>query len=207
MRARITGFSKATLWSSGWLMLWAAASAAAPVSALTPQQIFAKDSPSIVVIVAYDAGGQPQDLGSGVVIAKGQVVTNCHVLKSGASLRVKHANAVLPATIRYADYDRDLCQLAVPGLTAPAVELGNANSLQPGESVVAIGTPEGLDLTVSADLVSSLRDLGHGNKLIQTSAPISPGSSGGGLFDVKGAWSGSPAPSSRKARTSISPCR
>jgi tetratricopeptide (TPR) repeat protein len=160
--------------------------AQAPAFALTPEQIFAKDSPSIVVIVAYGADGQPLDLGSGVVIAQDQVVTNCHVVKNGTTLRVKQDKVAYPATLHFADFDRDLCQLTVPKLTAPAIAIGDANSLQTGESVVAIGAPEGLELTISSGLISSLRDFGDGSKLIQTSASISPGSSGGGLFDDQG---------------------
>ena len=154
--------------------------------AKTPQQIFAQDSPSIVVVVAYDASGNPAELGSGVVIAQGQVVTNCHVVKKGVTLRVKQNGSQYPATVRYADADRDLCQLSVPRLTAPSIVMGDANTLQPGADVVAIGAPEGLELTISSGLVSSLRDLGDGTKIIQTTAAISPGSSGGGLFDDQG---------------------
>lgn len=157
-----------------------------PALALTPEQIFAKDSPSIVVVVAYDASGHPAELGSGVVIAKGQVVTNCHVVKNGATLQVQRDKSTYPAALHFADYDRDLCQLSVPHLAAPPVELGDAKILEPGANVVAIGAPEGLELTISSGLVSSLRDFGDGSKIIQTSASISPGSSGGGLFDDHG---------------------
>jgi tetratricopeptide (TPR) repeat protein len=160
--------------------------AAAPVFAKTPQQIFAQDSSSIVVVVAYDASGHPAELGSGVVIAQGQVVTNCHVVKNGVTLRVKQNESQYPATVHYADSDRDLCQLSVPQLTAPPIMMGDAKMLQPGEDVVAIGAPEGLELTISSGIVSSLRDYGDGTKIIQTTAAISPGSSGGGLFDNQG---------------------
>ena len=167
-------------------MFIACAIAETPALALTPEQIFAKDSPSIVVVVAYGTDGQPLDLGSGVVIAKGQVVTNCHVVKDGATLRVKQDKAVYPATLHFADFDRDLCQLNVPNLTAQVVAIGDARTLQVGANVVTIGAPEGLELTISSGLVSALRDFGDGTKIIQTSASISPGSSGGGLFDSEG---------------------
>jgi len=154
--------------------------------AMTPQQIFAKDSPSIVVVKTYNATGQPLKLGSGVVIARGQVVTNCHVVKDGVTLQVMQGKVAYSASLHFSDTDRDLCQLSVPQLTAPPVSMGDAKTLQPGASVVAIGAPEGLELTISSGLVSSLRDFGDGTKIIQTSAAISPGSSGGGLFDDQG---------------------
>jgi S1-C subfamily serine protease len=70
-------------------------------------------------------------------------------------------------------------------LTAPAVALGTVETLKTGQKVYAIGAPQGLDLTISDGIVSALRMLPQG-KVIQTTAPISPGSSGGGLFDAYG---------------------
>ena len=167
-------------------LLALASIAAASAYAKTPEQIFAQDAPSIVVVTAYDASGKPAMLGSGVVIAQGQVVTNCHVIKDGVTLRVMRDNIQYPAQVHYADSNRDLCQLSVPQLTAPPIEMGDAKTLHPGADLVAIGAPEGLELTISSGLVSSLRDFGDGTKIIQTTAAISPGSSGGGLFDDQG---------------------
>jgi tetratricopeptide (TPR) repeat protein len=159
---------------------------AAPAHAKTPQEIFAAVSPSVVVIDVSDADGKPQGNASGVVIAPGEVITNCHVASAGRTLRIKLGDARYPGTLHYADYDHDLCQLSVPDLAAPPVVLGDANSLIPGERVVAIGAPEGLELSISEGLISALRDYGDGSKVIQTTASISPGSSGGGLFDEAG---------------------
>jgi hypothetical protein len=73
----------------------------------------------------------------------------------------------------------------VPGLDAPAVEIGTVGSLRTGQRVYAIGAPQGLDLTISEGIVSSLREV-QGGTVIQTTAPVSKGSSGGGLFDASG---------------------
>lgn len=73
----------------------------------------------------------------------------------------------------------------MPGLDAPAAVLGRVANLRVGQKVDAIGSPRGLDLTLSDGLVSSLRETPDGPQ-IQTSAPISPGSSGGGLFTEDG---------------------
>ena len=69
--------------------------------------------------------------------------------------------------------------------TAPAIQRSNNRDLRVGQRVYAIGAPQGLELTLSDGLISGLRDAA-GAQIIQTSAAISPGSSGGGLFDDAG---------------------
>ncbi|HEX6794705.1 MAG TPA: serine protease [Casimicrobiaceae bacterium] len=132
-----------------------------------------------------DASGRAIVLGSGVVIDKESVITACHVAQGGAKLEVKLGEVVLPANLQLADEALDLCRLSVPGLRAPAVAIGSVTSLHPGQTVYAIGAPAGLELTISQGIVSALRKVDEGT-VIQTSTPISPGSSGGGLFDISG---------------------
>lgn len=158
---------------------------AAHANANTPEQIFAQGSPSVVVVDIFDAKGKSIGLGSGVVIGTGQVITNCHVAQKGKSLQVRQSGKTFKATLQYADPDRDLCQLNVPDLLAMPVTLGTAKKLMIGQRVYAIGAPAGLELTLSEGLISSLRPY-EGSQYIQTSAAISPGSSGGGLFDDQG---------------------
>lgn len=170
------GFISAVLWGLAVLPLAAAGK--------TPEQVFQEVSRSIVTIQAYDAADNVISLGSGVVTAADTVVTNCHVIEGGQRLSVMSANGTLQGVVRVADADRDLCELAVAGLQAPRVPLYTGR-LRVGQRVYAIGAPEGLDLTISEGLVSSIREM-DGAHYIQTSAPISSGSSGGGLFDVEG---------------------
>ena len=153
--------------------------------AKTPAEIFSMASPSIVIVRALDAQGKVISLGSGVVIASTQVVTNCHVTDKGVRMEVKSGLHTLSASIRYADRERDLCQLAVPSLTAPSIKIGSVKKIKIGARVVALGSPQGLELSLSDGLVSALREAGDAS-IIQTTAPISPGSSGGGLFDEEG---------------------
>ena len=153
--------------------------------AKTPAEVFAIASPSIVIVRALDAQGKVISLGSGVVIASTQVVTNCHVTDKATRLEVKSGSDTLAASIRYTDRERDLCQLAVPGLIAPSVKIGTVKQIKIGARVVALGAPQGLELSLSDGLVSALREVGDAS-IIQTTAPISPGSSGGGLFDEEG---------------------
>lgn len=152
---------------------------------LTPEQLFAQASPSIVRINVLGHNGDEMGHGSGVVIGQGKVITNCHVAKAGPSVKVKHQGKQYDASIIIHDEQHDLCKLSVLGLDAPAVPVGKVAGMQVGQKVYAIGSPKGLDLTLSDGMVSSLRE-GEDGTYIQTTAPISPGSSGGGLFNEHG---------------------
>lgn len=152
--------------------------------AKTPERIFEEASRSMVVIQAYGADGNLRNQGSGVVIGKNGVVTNCHVVEDAGRIVVQHTGQDLEAKVDVADTERDLCHLSVPQLAAPAADVWSSR-LKVGQRVYAIGAPEGLELTISEGLVSSIREF-EGSQYIQTSAPISAGSSGGGLFDAEG---------------------
>jgi S1-C subfamily serine protease len=154
-------------------------------AALSAQEVYNKASPSIVVVVAFDAQGKPFGSGSGIAVEKGRVVTNWHVVEKASSLLVKRKDTNYKAVLISDRRDRDLAVLDVPGLDAPVVKQGSIKGLSVGQPVYAIGAPSGLELTLTSGIVSALRDIDDG-KLIQISAAISPGSSGGGLFDDQG---------------------
>jgi hypothetical protein len=128
-------------------------------------------------------------IGSGVVVAPNQVVTNRHVIDSGSTWRLKQGDKTWRASVTWVDPDHDLGLLKAEGLTVPAVSLRVSPTIAVGERVYAIGTPEGLELTLSDGIVSGLREY-EDDYIIQTSTPISPGSSGGGLFDEEGRLAG-----------------
>jgi hypothetical protein len=153
--------------------------------ALSSEALFAQASVSVVRINVYDSAGEGTALGSGVVIERGIVITNCHVAKAGARLKVKYQREQYDASVIMADEQHDLCKLSVLSLNAPPVSLGKVANLHVGQKVYAIGSPQGLDLTLSDGMVSSLRE-GADGTIIQTTAPVSPGSSGGGLFTEQG---------------------
>lgn len=153
---------------------------------LSPEQLYAAVAPSIMRINVSRRDGSPVALGTGVVVEPDTVVTNCHVALSGDQVQVRdQQQALLPASIVVADEEFDLCKLRVSGLSAKPVSIGASTQLNVGQKVFAIGSPQGLDLTLSDGLVSSLRETPYGT-VIQTTAPVSPGSSGGGLFDQRG---------------------
>jgi tetratricopeptide (TPR) repeat protein len=164
-------------WRAGCALVLTLSPAAAGAS--TAERVFAAVSPSVVVVRAAN------NQGSGVVVAPQVVATNCHVLGGPAQTTVQHGRSSHTATRLWGDQQRDLCLLQVPTLEAPPVTLGEAGRLRVGATVYAIGAPQGLELSLSAGLVSQLRGA-EGAPLVQTTAPISPGSSGGGLFDERG---------------------
>ena len=113
------------------------------------------------------------------------MVTNCHVVVNGSASKVRYASRTYAAHLEVVDLERDVCSLSVAGLHAPPATFGSTQALQVGTTVYAIGAPEGLQLSLSEGIVSSLRQDGDG-RYIQTTAAISHGSSGGGLFDEQG---------------------
>ncbi len=155
----------------------------------TATEVYEYASASTVVVKNVDPIAHQKSTGTGVVIGDGQVVTNCHVIKNATLLTVRSADKDYPANLQYADWERDLCSLTVAGLDLPAALLGNSRKLKVGAKVYALGTPKGLALTLSDGIVSGFRVRQNG-RYIQTTAAISHGSSGGGLFDENGALLG-----------------
>ena len=163
------------------------------MSEKTAGQVYKKNIGS-VVFVSTEAGG-PR--GSGVVVGDNEVVTNCHVVDDGSPIFVQQPEEgetprpkEFPARI-VASSARDLCLLKAEGLSAPAVEIGESKSLDVGDSVYAIGNPNGIYGTLSSGLVAQSwgNPIGTGEWAgcgIQTTAALSGGSSGGGLFDGMG---------------------
>lgn len=153
--------------------------------ALEPDEVFRQAAPSVVMIFAQ--AGKTGSQGSGVVVSPGRVVTNCHVALDKAQkpmpkLVVGQVGQKWAASYIAGNLDYDTCLLAVPGLTAPSALLANPEKLRIGQRVYAIGAPSGLELTLTDGLLSGIRPM-KSSRVIQTSAAISPGSSGGGLFD------------------------
>lgn len=149
--------------------------------ALTPSQVFDKVKDSVVVIKSFNAKGEALGQGSGVMLPSGKVATNCHVVKEGTRFQAGRDNSFVQAIVFAADSDKDICLLQADKLTGTPAQLRKAATLKVGEAVYAVGAPQGLELSLSNGLVSQLR--GGMPPLIQTTAAISQGSSGGGLFD------------------------
>ncbi|MBX9691147.1 MAG: serine protease, partial [Cyanobacteria bacterium] len=153
---------------------------------LSAATIYKKVSPSVFELSLLDSAGNETGFASAVVIGKDTVITNKHVAAMAEDIAVKTRSGKLKkATLAYCHPSEDLVGLKVPDLDAPIVSRRKSKSLEVGEPVFAIGSPEALERSLSTGIVSGLRwvgDVCH----IQSSALTLNGSSGGGLFDAKG---------------------
>jgi putative serine protease PepD len=159
--------------------------------------IYARVSPGVVFVEADQAQGQAS--GSGFVIdTQGHIVTNEHVVDGATALKVRFGENgdAIPAKLLGADRSADLAVLKidpskVEGGLKP-VTLGSSSTLKPGQPTVAIGSPFGLEGTVTSGIVSGLNrtiQAPSGFSIsgsVQTDAAINPGNSGGPLLDAQG---------------------
>jgi len=166
------------------VLFWLLAALPVLVYALTPDQVFKKVKNSIVVVKTLDVHGKVKAQGSGVLLPSGKIATNRHVVKGGVSYLVGRGTQFTPATLYAEDGEKDICLLKAKNIGGQPVQIGSTASLKVGSPVYAVGAPMGLELSLSNGIVSQLR--AGPPPLIQTTAAISPGSSGGGLFDGEG---------------------
>ena len=167
------------------LFLPAAAGAQEKISV---KDIVQRESPAIVSIYNLDSRGEVRGTGTGFIVkADGVVITNFHVIEGAHGLLIKLKNGEVYDRIWVMDFDprRDIAVLKTQGVQLPTVSLGDSERMEQGDWCVAIGNPKGLEHTVSDGLVSALRVI-EGNKMFQISVPISPGSSGGPLYNSRG---------------------
>ena len=140
---------------------------------------------STVSIVTKDNNYQTLALGSGFIIDNERIVTNVHVIEDAKYVYVIKNNSKdeIQSTGYIAiDKTNDLVILKVPSLIGQKLNINNINLPQIGEQIYVAGNPKGLSGTFSNGLVSGIREL-ESKDLIQISAPISPGSSGGPVVD------------------------
>ncbi|MDQ3059379.1 MAG: serine protease [Pseudomonadota bacterium] len=154
-----------------------------PLLAASPEDVYRHASPAVALVVAL--GNKTSSQGSGVIIATNVVATNCHVIQGASTIAVMSGTQKTIARTIYTDSKRDVCLLSVGIAGGLPATLSSASDLRVGQRVYAIGAPRGLNLSLSEGIVSSLRG-DDTAKLVQTTAQISPGSSGGGLFDDQG---------------------
>lgn len=161
--------------------------AAVPAHAQTAQEIAKKAFGSTVLLVMEDPHGRPLSLGSGFIVRSGEVATNLHVVEGAARGYAKLVGQKTKYNIEgviAVDAERDLIILKISGSVARSIPLGNSDAVQVGEPVYAVGNPKGLEGTFSQGIISSIREIGT-DKLLQITAPISPGSSGGPVLNAK----------------------
>lgn len=177
--------------------------ASQPAGAQSANAVYSQVGRSVGIVLVSTFEGQLVGSGSAVTVAGQTMVTNRHVLLPGHRYQVYIGGATIDADVGICDSTQDLCLLSVPKLDARPVEFANAEMLSVGDSVYAIGAPNEIgnivgvsqatrqksytppQVSLSNGLITALRPVEDG-KIIQTNAAISPGSSGGGLFDARG---------------------
>lgn len=153
----------------------------------TPQEVFQAVAPAVVVIKNSTSGEEKQ--GSGFVVeADGLIVTAFHVAAGADNfLMVKSFDGQwhMVAEVLGFDPEKDICVLKADAQHLPVLALGDSETLKPGQEVLVIGAPMGLEYTVVNGLFNGFRQL-DGVPQLQFSAPSSPGNSGGPLLDLEG---------------------
>jgi serine protease Do len=131
----------------------------------------------------------PRGVGSGFIIsADGYVMTNAHVVEGADEVYVTlNDKREFKAKIIGSDKRTDVALVKIEGSNLPRLTMGDSNKIRVGEWVIAIGSPFGLDNTVTAGIVSAkARDTGEYLPLIQTDVAVNPGNSGGPLINMRG---------------------
>jgi len=153
-------------------------------------EIIKKVQPSTVLILTYDEDGKVKAQGSGFFISKnGDIITNRHVIEDASKAEIKIGEGKVYAItgIVAEDKEYDLIRASVdiaPELVNP-IKLSYSIP-EVGEKVIVIGSPLGLEKTVSDGIVSAVREIPRFGKIIQITAPLSPGSSGSPVVNLKG---------------------
>lgn len=167
------------------VMIWTPANAAQQRD-LT--EVIKQSVDSVVLVEVRDASDKTIKTGSGFIASSdGRIVTNYHVVKGAHSAYVKLSNGAFFKVdgLIASDADADIAILKVAANNLPVLAFGDSEKAAVGQSVVAIGSPLGLESSVSNGIVSAIREEG-GRKWIQTTAAASVGNSGGPLINSSG---------------------
>jgi len=164
--------------------------AASALAGTAIEDLATRVRPSVVEVLGTVDGTGDTSYGTGFVVSgPGLVLTNAHVVRNVSKPMVRTIDGALLASVDvlFADERIDLALLRVTGLSAAPLPVAPGDPPPVGTRVVAVGHPRGYEFTVSDGIVSATRKLERdGIELIQTTAPISPGSSGGPLLDLDG---------------------
>jgi len=146
----------------------------------------------VVWIEVWDEKTKENYQGTGFIVdSSGVILTADHLLeKTTSKIRIKRENGDTyeneDVDVVDVDHKRDIAIIKIKAVNLPYITLGNSDEVKKGDQIFVIGNPEGLEFSISDGLVSALRDSESGYKWFQVTAPISPGSSGGPVFNLKG---------------------
>lgn len=148
------------------------------------EKIYSQSSKSVLLIFRKSADSKIVAQGTGFLVEGGKIITNNHVVRDGSVL-IDLGGVRIPATVASTDDLNDIAVLTVAAeISAEPLILADKIP-PPGSNVFAIGNPHGLEKSISAGVLSGVRTAGK-RELIQITTPISPGSSGGPVFDSAG---------------------
>lgn len=151
---------------------------------LSTEEIFKLASPSVILLEVFDDENRKRGSGSGFVASPdGSVVTNYHVIRGAWSATARFQDGTSARVLGVVGFDRerDVAVIKLGTGNLPSLELGDSDNLRVGQRLIAIGSPLGFQNTVTEGILSGLR-----GGAIQMSTPISPGSSGGPVFNTHG---------------------
>ena len=141
-------------------------------------------APSVMKIEVLTSAGY--GLGSGVLIGRDELVTNCHVTRQALAVNVLQGGLRHAATAQASNVAQDLCLLRVPGLEGQPVAMASAASLLHRQPLLGIGFSGGLGVQFVEGELVSLNRMGQAGPVIRSSNYFNSGASGGGLFDAQG---------------------
>jgi len=159
-----------------------------PDKPLTASEISRRYGPSVFTIMTFDENNQPMAIGSGFALdSDGTIATNYHVLGGSTRAVIKTPKGGRGGILEIIKSDPSLDLLVASTNLSNTIPLplGDSEDLTVGEEIFAIGNPAGLEGTISKGIISGIRNW-KGGKIIQITAPISPGSSGGPVFNKFG---------------------
>ncbi len=148
-----------------------------------------------VVLILFRRSGAAEGYASGVIVrTDGVLLTSYHVVKGATAVQIRLKNGEVFDNVQLVGFDerRDIAALRIPATGLDTVPIAGSSEVKPGEEVYVISNPEGLAWTTSSGIFSSVRmadevsGAGQGYRLVQFTAAISPGSSGGVLADKQG---------------------
>ena len=172
-----------------YLFIFSIFSSLSVSQSITPQKLFESYNKSVAVIICYDQNGKKKAQGSGVILEeKGIVITNFHLFAGSDKFDVMRNDSSIGFTeIQGVNIEKDVMVFKLFATDFPKIPVGNSSSLAVGDKVFAIGSPKGLENSISEGMVSGIRKIGENKRnMIQITASISPGSSGGAVFNDNG---------------------
>ncbi|MBS1492313.1 MAG: trypsin-like peptidase domain-containing protein [Bacteroidetes bacterium] len=154
------------------------------------EQIYSMYNDAVVVVIACDRYGNPESMGSGVVISDdGTIVTNYHVIDGHSKIIIKHNDVIIDdCSYLWGKKREDVAFLKVSSGSFKTMPMGNSDGVKIGEKIFALGSPLGFENSISEGIINGVRKISRYTDInyIQISASISHGSSGGALINSYG---------------------